>query len=96
MKHYCHDKLFLRNFTAWISFKGATNFASNMDAILYRKILSDYLLSFGTSNYDLDFKLHQDNDQKHRSLLCATFLNFNNIVCVIKVVIERNEDWSHF
>ncbi|RNA27374.1 hypothetical protein BpHYR1_003526, partial [Brachionus plicatilis] len=51
---------------AGISFKGATKFASSMDAILYRVILSDYLLPFGASNYDLDFKLHQDNEPKHR------------------------------
>ncbi|RNA38623.1 Transposable element Tcb1 transposase [Brachionus plicatilis] len=57
-------------------------FKSNMDAILYREILSDYLLPFGASNYDLDFKLHQDNDPKHRSLLCTTFLNVNNIVWI--------------
>ncbi|RNA28077.1 hypothetical protein BpHYR1_049234 [Brachionus plicatilis] len=47
------------------------------------------------SNYDLDFKLYQDNDPKHRSLLCTTFLNVNNIVWVIKVVKERNGDWSN-
>ncbi|RNA41779.1 hypothetical protein BpHYR1_052357 [Brachionus plicatilis] len=40
-------------------------FYINMHAILYREKLSDYLLRFGASNYDLDFKLHQDNDPKH-------------------------------
>ncbi|RNA13180.1 hypothetical protein BpHYR1_000405 [Brachionus plicatilis] len=52
--------------------QGATNFAvryrSNIDAKLYQEILSDYLSIFGASNNDLDFKLHQDNDPKHRSL----------------------------
>ncbi|RNA31297.1 Transposable element Tcb1 transposase [Brachionus plicatilis] len=55
---------------------------SNIDAILYREILSDYILPFGASNYDLDFKLHPDNDPKHRYLLCTTFLNFYNIVWI--------------
>ncbi|RNA01933.1 hypothetical protein BpHYR1_033824 [Brachionus plicatilis] len=58
-------------------------FKSNMDAILNREILSDYLLSFGASNYDLDFKTTPGQRPK------ASFF------IVIKVVIARNGDWSN-
>ncbi|CAF0894361.1 unnamed protein product [Brachionus calyciflorus] len=34
---------------------------------------------FGAAKYDLEFKLHQDNDPKHNSFLCRSFLNLNNI-----------------
>ncbi|RNA15128.1 hypothetical protein BpHYR1_044853 [Brachionus plicatilis] len=46
-----------------------------MNAELYREILSDYFLPFGASNYDLYFKLHQDNDQNNK----ASF--FNTHIC---------------
>ncbi|CAF0988238.1 unnamed protein product [Brachionus calyciflorus] len=46
---------------------------------LYRQILSDYLIPFGELKFDSDFKLHQDNDPKHSSVLCKSFLALNEI-----------------
>ncbi|RNA15871.1 Transposable element Tcb2 transposase [Brachionus plicatilis] len=69
-----------------ISFMGPTNlavFTSNLDSILYREILAQNLLPFGAINYDFWFKLHQDNDPKHRSKICTNFLEKNNVYWTI-------------
>ncbi|CAF0852040.1 unnamed protein product [Brachionus calyciflorus] len=50
-----------------------------MDSKLYNEILSDFLLPFGAINYDFDYFLHQDNDPKHKSSECRSFLEKNGI-----------------
>jgi transposase len=65
-----------------ISFKGCTNFAvfeENMDALLYREIMADYLLPFMAQKYNMDCYLHQDNDPKHTSKICKKFIIENGI-----------------
>ncbi|RNA07248.1 Transposable element Tcb1 transposase [Brachionus plicatilis] len=57
-------------------------FTSNLDSILYREILAQYLSPFGAINYDFWFKLHQDNDPKHRSKIYTNFLEKNNVYWV--------------
>jgi hypothetical protein len=59
-------------------------FDENMNAKMYNEILSDFLLPFVAVNYDLDFVLHQDNDPKHKSLECQSFLEKNSIKWVKK------------
>jgi hypothetical protein len=50
-----------------------------MDAMLYREIISDYLIPFIIKTKNFDFILHQDNDPKHTSKLCENFLKMNKI-----------------
>ena len=54
-------------------------FKSNMDSELYREILGEYLMPFVALKYGFDVRLHQDNDPKHRSELCTSFLEENDI-----------------
>jgi hypothetical protein len=63
-----------------ISFKGPTPFACfecNLDAKLYRRVLSDALAPFAIENNIL--YLHQDNDRKHTSAICTKALKDFNI-----------------
>ncbi|CAF1076286.1 unnamed protein product [Brachionus calyciflorus] len=65
-----------------ISYRGPTEFGifkTNMDSFLYRDILSEFLIPFGAHKYLMNFILHQDNDPKHASKLCTSFLEINNI-----------------
>lgn len=50
-----------------------------MDQFLYRDILTEYLFPYVASNLNDNFKLHQDNDPKHKSYICTTFLETNRI-----------------
>ena len=43
-----------------------------MDSLLYREILAEYLIPFGTEKYNFSYILHQDNDPKHSSNTCQT------------------------
>ncbi len=58
-----------------------------MNSYLYRDILAEYLLPFVSKNYANTFKLHQDNDPKHKSDLCCEFLKRNNIEWVFIFII---------
>ncbi|RNA40664.1 hypothetical protein BpHYR1_025510 [Brachionus plicatilis] len=59
-----------------------------MDSILYREILSHFLIPFGASKFDFEFNLHQDNDPKYNSMMCSSFLDLNNIKMVIGLTIK--------
>ena len=54
-----------------------------MDSNLYRDILAEYLVKFGSTEYSHEYKLHQDNDPKHNSELCTQFLKKNDINWVL-------------
>ena len=58
-----------------------------MDSILYNEILDDYLLPFVREKYfNQEYYLHQDNDPKHCSILCRSFLEDNNIIWVTNII----------
>lgn len=57
-------------------------FKQNMNSVLYRDILAEYLIPFAFENFDFDFMLHQDNDPKHTSSICNDFLKKNQIIWV--------------
>lgn len=65
-----------------------------MDSNLYRDILAEFLLPFGSQYYDSNLVLHQDNDPKHKSMLCVDFLNRNHINWVTNLKI--NQDFCTF
>jgi len=46
---------------------------------VYLEILACHLLPFGLNRFGTDWFLHQDNDPKHTSRLCAFFLEQNEI-----------------
>ena len=50
-----------------------------MNSMMYKEILSDFLLTFGAVNFDYNYVLHQDNDPKHKSLESLAFLDKNSI-----------------
>ncbi|RNA34269.1 hypothetical protein BpHYR1_022127 [Brachionus plicatilis] len=60
----------------------ATEFAKfkeNMNAELYCEILAKYLLLFEAHKYNYFFKLYQNNDPKHTSSLCTSYLTENDV-----------------
>lgn len=61
-----------------------------MNATMYNQILGDFLLPFGALNFDYDFVLHQDNDPKHKSNECLTFLEKNSIKWVTLYIRNFN------
>ncbi|RNA29670.1 TE: Transposable element Tcb1 [Brachionus plicatilis] len=75
-----------------ISFKGTTEFAKfkeNMNAELYCEILAKYFLPFGAHKYNYFFKLHQDNDPKHTTSLCTSYLTENDVYRNTTVISEK-------
>jgi hypothetical protein len=51
---------------------------------VYLEILASHFLPFGLNRYGSNWILHQDNDPKHNSYLCANFLKENEINWVNK------------
>ncbi|RNA06530.1 hypothetical protein BpHYR1_031843 [Brachionus plicatilis] len=54
-------------------------YKKNTDQFLYRDILAEYLFPYVASNINENFKLHQDNNPKHKSYIYTTFLETNRI-----------------
>ena len=59
-----------------------------MDSVLYKEVLVYYLFPFIAGKYNFDCILHQDNDSKHHSVLCWSFLEENGINWV-KILIKN-------
>ena len=54
-------------------------FENHITQEVYLEILASHLLPFGLNRFGTDWFLHQDNDPKHTSRLCAFFLEQNEI-----------------
>lgn len=70
------------NVAAGISYSGKTKifiFKENMDSQLFKHILSETILPAGKKLYGDDWELHMDNDPKHASKVCKSFLLENHI-----------------
>ena len=54
-----------------------------MDSHFYREVIKDHLFPFDGEKFNYEVNLHQDNDTKHTSKICADALKNLNIIWVI-------------